>query len=138
MAHVIIPIPGDGTQFEQCPTLTFTGGTRSSVAVTIRYRALPDSSRFGYVAFSGVLECRWIKSGLQYEDHTQHQEDRSPGLIEIVDSAYVTTMDMLGWQHQPGRLRNYKDPVRHFRMEFEKWGQLNVIATGIAVRTIDN
>lgn len=103
----------------------FSGGGNTSAGVTVGCGG-------GGVALSGVLECRWMKAGLVYDDHERHVGDRKDGLLEIVDSAYVTAMDARGWKQHPGQLRDYDKPVRHFRFGLGPWGELNVIATGVA------
>lgn len=137
MAHLVISIPGRTTHLGPSPKWSFTGGGSTSARVTIRYQSDLAASSWGEITFSGVLECRWIKAGLEYDEHVVHADDRSDGLIEIVESAYIAAMDAMGWHKRSGRLQDYPKPVRHFRFCHASWGELNVIATGIVIRTID-
>jgi hypothetical protein len=96
MAHLVISIPGETAHIERRPKWTFTGGGNVPTGVTIRYLSDPAVGSWTEIAFSEILECRWIKTGLEYSDHTEHVEDRSDGLVEIVASAYIAAMDARG------------------------------------------
>lgn len=144
MAHSELRIPGETTRYDDCPKVVMTGGGNTSVTVTVTYHAAlaPPGTRatLGEVAFLNVLEIRWIDCDASYEEYPQHEDDYEFGLIEILDSAYIETMASRGVYHDhPGnRIRgNPEDSVRHFRMGFDKWGELNVIATGFSVRMLD-
>jgi hypothetical protein len=119
----VVDAPDRGEEDEHRAMWAFTGGGNRAVCVTIRA---------GNITFSGVLECRWIEAGHEYDDHAAHADDRGEGLREIVDSAYVVAMDAMGWRQRPGRLRLYEDRVRHFRVGLASSGELNVIATGVS------
>jgi len=144
MTHKILDIPGGSTRFENCPEVTFTGGGNTSVSITVTYRATERTEeappRRGQLVFSDVLEFRWIESNVGYEEYSQHEEDFDFGLIEILDSAYVETMAAHGgWRDYAGqRIRGQPESlVRHFRFAADDWGTLNIIATEIAIRWLD-
>lgn len=143
MAYKIIGIPGDTTQFEDCPKISITGGGNTSLSVTVTYNAALEAPgtrpTLGEVVFSDVLEIRWIESDALYEEYPQHEGDYEFGLIEVLDSAYIETMASRGpCRDYPGnRIRgNPEAAVRHFRMGFDDWGELNVIATEFSVREL--
>jgi hypothetical protein len=142
MTYRVLPIPGQTTQFEGCPQVTFVGGGHTSVSIMITYHASeisPDLGvQIGEVTFSDVLEFRWIENDVGYEEHPQHEDDYDLGLIEILDSAYIETMAARGGgrEHAGIRIRGRPESeVRHFRMGFDEWGTLDVIATRVATST---
>jgi hypothetical protein len=139
MVYKVLPIPGQTTRYEDRPQLVIVGGGNTSLSVTVAYHAseitADQTILLGEITFSDVLEFRWIEHDAAYEEHPQHEGDFEFGLIEIQDSAYIETMASRGrWREYPGtRIRG--DPesgVRHFRMGFDEWGTLDVIATKIA------
>jgi hypothetical protein len=145
MTHRIISIPGESTRYENCPRIAITGGGNTSLSVSVTYSAAPrphaDAPRtLGEVVFSGVLEFRWIDADASYEEYPQHEDAFEFGLIEILDSAYIETMVSRGsGRDQPPGHRISGIPeasVRHFRMGFDDWGELNVIATELSVRAL--
>lgn len=140
MAHKILPIPGQTTRYEGCPRLVVAGGGNTSLSVTVAYHAseitADQTILLGEITFSDVLEFRWIEHDAAYEEHPQHEDDYDFGLIEIQDSAYIETMASRGgWREHAGtRIRGRPESeVRHFRMGFDEWGTLDVIATAIAM-----
>jgi len=143
MPYNILSIPGGTTRYDDCPRISVTGGGNTSVSVTVTYHAalVPPGTRatLGEVVFSDVLEIRWIDCDVSYEEYSQHEDDYEFGLIEVLDSAYIETMASRGvYRDRPGnRIRgNPEAAVRHFRMGFDKWGDLNVIATKFSVREL--
>jgi hypothetical protein len=144
MAHSVLDIPGGSTRFENCPEVTFTGGGNTSVSITVTYRATERTEdappRRGQLMFSDVLEFRWVEDDVDYEPYPQHANDFEFGLIEILDSAYVEAMAAnSGWPDHVGlriRLRPESE-VRHFRFSADEWGTLDIIATQIAIRWLD-
>jgi hypothetical protein len=144
MTHKVLDIPGGSTRFENCPEVTFTGGGNTSVSVTVTYHATAETedarSRRGQLVFSDVLEFRWVESNVGYEEYPQHEEDFDFGLIEILDSAYVETMAAHGGGRDDvgERIRGHPESrVRHFRFAADDWGTLNIIATEIAICSLD-
>lgn len=141
MAHSVLAIPGQSTQYEDCPEITMVGGGPSSLRITVRYAASEVSAdgvvAVGEVAFDDVLELRWIDHEAAYEEYPQHEDDYARGLIELVDSAYIATMaSRSGWREHAGlRIRGRPESeVRHFRMGFPQWGTLDVLATRVSIR----
>ncbi len=144
MAHRVLDIPGGSTRFENCPEVTFTGGGNTSVSITVTYRATERTEAAppgrGQLVFSDVLEFRWIEHDAGYEQYPSHANDLAFGLVEILDSSYVEAMAAnSGWRDHAGlRIRGQpEDKVRHFRFVADDWGTLNVIATQIAIRWLD-
>jgi hypothetical protein len=140
MVYKILPIPGQTTQYEDCPQLVIVGGGNTSLSVTVDYYAseiaADQTILLGEITFSDVLEFRWIESAAAYEEHPQHESDYDFGLIEIQNSAYIETMASRGgWRDHTGtRIRGRPESeVRHFRIGFDEWGTLDVIATKIAM-----
>ena len=142
MAHRVLECPGQTTRYEDCPQLAMTGGGNTSLGLTLRYcaSAIADDGTIlaGEIVFSDVLEFRWIEHDAAYEEHPEHDDDFRFGLIEIENSAYVETMaSRSGWRNHAGtRIRGRPESeVRHFRIGFDDWGRLDVIATRIAMRS---
>lgn len=142
MAHKVLEIPGQTTQLDGGPQVTVAGGGNTSMSITVSYHASeisPDLTvQIGEITFSDVLEFRWIDSDAAYEEHSKHEDDYEFGLIEILNSAYIEMMASHGgWREYAGtRIRGQPESqVRHFRMGFDEWGTLDVIATSIAMST---
>lgn len=140
MAYQVLQFPGQTTRYEDCPQLAVAGGGNASLSVTITYHAsaiaADQTILLGEITFSDVLEFRWIEYDAAYEEHPQHEGDFEFGLIELQNSAYIETMASRGrWREYPGeRIRGLPEAgVRHFRMGFDEWGTLDVIATKIAM-----
>ena len=113
-----------------------------SIVVTYHCAEIsPDGTApLGRIEFSGVQEFRWIESDVLYEEHDRHQDDYEFGLIEVVDSKYIETMRMRQpVAEQSGQPRPVlpEFQLRHFRMGFDDWGELNVFATEVNV-TVDD
>jgi len=144
MTHRVLEIPGGSTRFTDCPEVRFVGGGNTSVSITLTYNATEEAeetpSRCGQIAFSDVLEFRWVEHEAAYEVYTQHEDDFEFGLIEILDSAYVEAMAAhSGGRLYPGtRIRGRPEAeVRHFRFAADDWGTLDIIATEISIRWLD-
>lgn len=125
MTHVIVATPGNGMRNDGCPRVVINSSGDSSTTVTVTYHAaeLDAGARFVELAFVDVVEFRWIEWEVHYETHPQHEDDYEFALIEVLDSAYVRALRA--------------DSVRHFRMEVDDWGALNIIARGVQVRSIE-
>jgi len=142
MAYQQVSIPGETTQFDDCPQLVITGGGNTSLSVTVTYHASEIAADhtilLGEITFSDVLEFRWIENDVAYEEHPRHEDDYDFGLIEIQNSAYVEMMASRGGCRDltGARIRGRPESeVRHFRMGFDEWGTLDVLATKIAMNS---
>lgn len=91
--------------------------------------------------FTGVLEYRFIEYDHGYEDLEQHIGDYKSGLIEVLNSAYIENMASKGrrgnypigqrfgkYDDNPNSGGIFERDVRHFRLAFDEWGKLDVIA----------
>jgi hypothetical protein len=144
MTHRVIPIPGDSTRCEDAPKLRISGGGNDAATVTVEYRAsyiVPGEPQLkGQITFRDVLELRWIEDFAAYEEHPQHEHDYDCGLIEVLDSAYVEMMASKGREHvHPGKRFGLipESDVHHYRMTFDHWGTLNVIALGVECSAVE-
>ena len=143
MAHTAIEIPGDPGAAE-VERVQIVGGTDESPTVIVTYGAAgrhADSPMVrAEISFSDVLEYRWKAFDLTYEDFPEHEEDYAFGLIEVTDSRYIENMAAKGpLRAQPGQRFGpflKEADVRHFRLAFDDWGELNVVALGVSVKQL--
>ncbi len=142
MAHRVIDIPGGGTRFEDKPSIAFTGGGNEPVTVRVTYRAGYSQDkplRIGELTFTSVLEFRFIEHMAEYEQYENHEGDGVLGLVEVLDSEYVKTM-LRSAPAASGPNGNRfaetipNDSIHHYRVLFDEYGKLDVIALNVEVR----
>ena len=158
MAYRVIELPGvrrdpgrtswAKTSFD---SIRILGRRDEPVCVTVvicNYSPSHDDAvhRYFHLQFSGVLEYRYIDEIVSYEDQEAHRHDFEFGLIEILDSAYIENMASKGrrgnypigqrfgkFDPAPGSGGIAESEVRHFRLAFDKWGRLDVIALHLSI-----
>ncbi len=139
-----IEIPGEPGAAE-VESVQIIGGTDESTTVVVTYVAAAK----GYVAgpavraeviFSSVLEYRWITFDLFYEVFPEDEDSPKFGLVEVLHSRYIENMAAKGgrrdWPDHRFGLHLHESDVRHFRLSFDDWGELIVIALGVASRQL--
>jgi hypothetical protein len=95
-------------------------------------------ARFGQITFKDVFEYRFIDETIEYEEHDRHEHDGELGLVEITDSQYVETMLARSARAAGPAGRRLADhlpdsEIRHYRILFDDYGKLDVIAMGVDV-----
>jgi len=141
MAFEVIPMPGEGTMYEEAPEVSVVSVVGKRPVVTIRYRANSIEEGkpqvYGEIQFLSVLEYRWDDFDHYYSPY-ENDEDLEFKLIRILDSQWVETMASKGWfQKYAGQRfgpQLSESRVKHFRIAFDDYGIFDVVALNIAIR----
>jgi hypothetical protein len=130
VAHEVIPIPGGGTGASAGAKIIVAGLADEDQTLTIAYNARSThlSPRLcGILAFSGVVELRWVKFGST--TLLPNSKDYAFTLIRITDSEEVARLRSA---------RRYSESVldrlSHYRIGWDDWGSIDVISTELTVR----
>jgi hypothetical protein len=137
MSYQVIPIPGESTRYEDAPIIEIMTQSDEALAIRIKYyaRAISDGSgaHFGVINFIDVLRFGWVDDAADLEAFDGSLKDFKFGLIEITDSPDVEALKI-----HYRNIHHVAATPRHFRIGFDDFGRIDIIAISLSVMEVDD